>query len=62
MSKKRKERFIRVFANTMKLAECCKDNENKIDIPEIVDTPEKLLLYLVRNGYIYVPNKESLDE
>lgn len=62
MSKKRKERFIRVFVNTMKMAECCKDNENKIDIPETVDTLEKLLLHLVKNGYIYVPNKESLNE
>lgn len=62
MSKKRKEHFIRVFANTMKMTECCKDNKNKVDILETVDTPEKLLLYLVKNGYIYVPNKGALDE
>lgn len=62
MSKKRKERFIIVFANTMKMAECCKDNENKIDLPETVNTPVEVLLHLVKNGYIYLPNKEVLDE
>lgn len=62
MSKKRKERFITVFANTMKMAECCKNNENKIDIPETVNTPVEVLLYLIKNGYIYVPNKKVLDE
>ncbi len=62
MSKKRKEHFITVFANTMKMAECCKDNENKIDIPETVNTPVDVLLHLVKNGYIYVPNKETLNE
>jgi len=62
MSKKRKEHFITVFANTMKMAECCKDTENKIDLPETVNTPVEVLLYLVKNGYIYVPNKEALDE
>lgn len=62
MSKKRKERFITVFANTMKMAECCKDNENKIDMPETVNTPVDVLLHLVKNGYIYVPNKETLNE
>lgn len=59
MSKKRKEGFITALANTMKLVECCKDNDNKMDIPETVNTPYELLLYLVNNGYIYVPNKKG---
>lgn len=61
MSKKRKERFITVFANTMKWAECCKDNENKIDIPETVDTPDKLLVHLLKTDMIHLPNNPVMN-